>query len=126
MYWAVWPANWISRSAWMVADAEADFGQAGAHGDHGKLRAARDLQHVKVAVAVPGIKRLDRHRDQEIALSGMANALASRRMAHALGLMQRMRHMIGESALFKDPLAIRPRQTRGAPEARRPSVFSYA
>jgi len=82
------------------------FGQAGAYGDHGKLRAPRDLEHMKVAIAVSGIKRPDGYRDQEIALSGVADSLASRRVAHTLSLMQRMGHMVGESAVFKDPLAI--------------------
>ena len=91
----------------------------------GKLRAARHLKHVKIAVAVPGIERLHGYRDQEIALSGVTNALASRRMADAVGLMQRVRHMIGESGLVKNPLAIRlrKRRLRGA-RARWPSVFS--
>ena len=26
LYWAVWPANWISRSQWIVADADAASG----------------------------------------------------------------------------------------------------
>src|ERR1035441_3849694 len=63
------------------------FGQAGPYGYYGKLGAARDLNHMKVAVAVSRIKRLHGHRDQEIALSGVANALASRRTAHTLGPM---------------------------------------
>ena len=82
------------------------FGQAGAHGDHGKLRAPRDLEHMKVAIAVSGIKRLDGYRDQEIALPGVTDSLASRRAAHTLSLMQRVGHMVGDSAVFKDPLAI--------------------
>jgi hypothetical protein len=64
------------------------FGQASAYGDYRKLGAASDLNHVKVAVAVSRIKRLHGYGDQEIALSGVANALATRRMAHALGLME--------------------------------------
>ena len=83
------------------------FGQTGAHSDHRKFPAARHLKHVKIAVAVSGIKRLNRHRDQEIALSSVANTLASCRMADALDLMQRVRHVIGESGLFESPLAIR-------------------
>jgi hypothetical protein len=70
------------------------------------LAAARHLKHVKIAVAVPGIERFNGHRDQEIALSGLANALAFRRMAGAINLMQRVSHVIGESGLFKNPLAI--------------------
>ena len=26
LYWAVWPANWISRSTWIVADTDAASG----------------------------------------------------------------------------------------------------
>jgi len=51
------------------------FGQARAHEDHGELGSPRDLEHVKVAVAVSGVERLDGHADQEIALAGVANAL---------------------------------------------------
>ena len=119
LYWAVWPANWISRSAWIVADPDSGFGQSGAHADHGKLRAAGDLQHVKIAVAVARIKGFHRYRDQEIALSRVANALASRGMADALGLMQRVRHMVGERGLFQDPLAYPLRRKRGSRETRR-------
>ena len=72
------------------------------------MAATGHLKHVKVAIAVPRIKRLNGYRDQEIALSGVADTLAYRRMADAIDLMQRMRHMIGESALFKNPLAIGP------------------
>src|ERR1019366_8111203 len=56
----------------------------------------RDLHmlQVKIPVAVLGIERLHRRRDQEIALPGVANALAARLMAHPHALMQRMRHKI--------------------------------
>ena len=47
---------------------------------------------------------------------GVANALAFRRMTDALGLMQRVRHMIRESGLFENPLAIRLRKRK--PERR--------
>ena len=80
--------------------------------DDGELRAARRLKHVKIAVAVSRIKRLNGYRDQEIALTSVTNALASRRVADAVGLMQRVRHMIRESGLFKNPLAIRLRERR--------------
>src|SRR6201987_3233756 len=62
---------------------------------------------MKIAIAVPRVKRLHRYRDQEIALSGVANTLASRRVADAVNLMQGVRHVIRESGLFKSPLAIR-------------------
>ena len=67
---------------------------------------------MKVAVAVPGIKRLDGHRDQKIALPGVASSLTSRRVAHAIGLMQWMGYMVGESALFENPLAVREGKRR--------------
>ena len=88
------------------------LGQPSADGDHGKLRAAGYLKHVQVAVAVPGIKRFDGHGDQEIALPGVADALASRRMAYTLALMQRVRDMIGEGGLFQSPLAIRGKRRK--------------
>src|SRR5208337_3374827 len=66
------------------------FGQAGSYDHHGELRSACDLEHMKVAVTVSGIKGLDGHGDQEIALSGMTDSLASRRVAPPLALMQRM------------------------------------
>ena len=68
----------------------------GAYSDHGKLSSTRHLKHVKIAVAVAGIERFDRHCYQEIALSSMANALAPRRVAHPIELMQGMSHMISE------------------------------
>src|ERR1019366_6600771 len=75
--------------------------------DHRELPAARHLKRVKIAVAVPGIERFNGHRYQEIALAGVANALASSRVADAIDLMQRVRHMIRESGLFESPLNIR-------------------
>jgi hypothetical protein len=59
-----------------------------------------------VAVAVAGVKRLDGDRDQEIALSGAANSLTAGRVADAIDLMQRVRHVIGERGLFENPLAV--------------------
>src|ERR1019366_2830647 len=82
------------------------FGQTRAHSDDRELPAARHLKRVKIAVAVPGIKRFDGHRYQEITLSGVANSLASRRVADAIDLVQRVRHMIRESGLFESPLTI--------------------
>jgi len=82
------------------------FGQTRAHTNDRKLPAARYLKRVKIAVAVAGIEGLNRYRDQEIALSGVANALPFRRMADAFNLMQRVRHMIGEGGLFESPLTI--------------------
>lgn len=55
--------------------------------DHGELRAARDLNHVEIAVAVSGIEGFHRHHDQEVVLALVADSLATRRVAHAIGLM---------------------------------------
>ena len=82
-----------------------------AHGDDRELPATRDLQRMKIAVAVPRIERFNGRRDQEIALSGVANSFAPRFMADALHLMQRVRHVIGERRLFENPLAIRLRES---------------
>ena len=82
------------------------FGQTRAHSNDRKLPAARYLKRVKIAVAVAGIEGLNRYRDQEIALSRVANALPFRRMADAFNLMQRVRNVVRESGLFKNPLAI--------------------
>src|ERR1700722_11421344 len=83
------------------------FRQASTHSDQRKLRTARDLNHVEVAVAVPRIKRLNWYRDQKLALPAMADALALRPMAHTFRLVQWVGHMVGESALLEDPLGIR-------------------
>ena len=100
-----------SASATLRADLEVQFAgqtakykqipfeQTCAHSDHREFPAARHLKHVKIAVAVPRIERFDGHRYQEIALSGVANALASRRMADSVGLMEGVRHVICESRL---------------------------
>jgi hypothetical protein len=67
---------------------------------------------VQIAVTVFRIKRFNRYRYQEIALSGVTSALASRRMTDAIGLMQGVGHVIGESGLFQNPLAVRLRERR--------------
>ena len=83
------------------------FGQAGAYGDYGKLRAARDLKHMKVAVAVPESNDFTGTAIKKSHCPAWQTPLPSRRMAHTLGLMQWVRHMVRESALFEDPLAVR-------------------
>src|ERR1035438_4495939 len=88
------------------AEGRSCLGQTSAKYNHWELCSARHLKHMQVTVAVPRIKRLDGHRDQEIALPGVADALASRRMAHALALMKRVRDMVSEG-LFQNPLAVR-------------------
>ena len=50
------------------------FGQSGSHHDHGELSSARDLDHVKIAIAVTGVKRIYWRRDQKIAPAGIACA----------------------------------------------------
>src|SRR5580704_8043704 len=82
------------------------FRQASAYRDQREFGAARDLNHVEVAVAVSRIKRFDWYRDQEFALPSMANALALSCMTHALALMERMRYVICESTFLKQPLAV--------------------
>jgi hypothetical protein len=61
---------------------------------------------VKIAIAVARIKRFHRHSDEEVALSGVADALATSGVADAVGLMKRMRNVISESALLENPLGI--------------------
>ena len=85
------------------------FWQSGAHRDHGKLCASRRLNHMNVAVAIARIKGLNRYRDQEIAFSVVTNALASGRVADSVSLVQRVRDVIRERGLFKNPLTIRRR-----------------
>jgi hypothetical protein len=62
---------------------------------------------MKIAVAVSGIERSYGRSDQEIALSGVANALALRCVADAIHLVQRVRNVIRESGFIEGPLTIR-------------------
>jgi hypothetical protein len=57
---------------------ESGLRQPEAHSHDGKLGAARGLEHVEVAVGIPGVKRLDRHGDEEVALPGVTDALPAR------------------------------------------------
>ena len=82
------------------------FGQAGAYGDYGELRASRYLNHVKIAVAVSRIKRFNWYSDQEVALTRVANTFSPRRVSYTLTLMERVRYVICESALLKNPLGV--------------------
>src|ERR1700692_1029475 len=81
--------------------------QTKAHGDDRKLRATRDLKHVQVAVCVAGVECFYLDGQQEIALSGVANALAASSVAHAIDLMEWMRHVIGQDGLVENPGVIR-------------------
>jgi hypothetical protein len=67
---------------------------------------------MKVAIAVTRIKRLDRYCNQEITLSGVTNSFAFRCTANSIGLVQRMRHVIGEGALPQNPLRVGLRKCR--------------
>ena len=78
----------------------------GTNDDHGKLRPANVFNHVKITVAISRIERLDGHRNQEITLSRVANALAFRRMTDAVDFMHGMAHVIGEGRLLQSPLRI--------------------
>src|SRR4029077_19796994 len=82
------------------------FRQAGPDSHHRELGSAGDLHHVKIAIAVARIKRFHGHSDEEVALSGMADALATSGVADAIRLMERVRDLIGESALLETPLGI--------------------
>ena len=61
---------------------------------------------MQVAVAVAGIEGLDGDGDQEVALSFVADALAARGVAHAFGLVERVRNVVGQCALLEDPLVV--------------------
>ena len=67
---------------------------------------------MKITVTVPRIERFNGHSYQEITLSTVANALASRLVADSVNLMERVRHVIAESGFFENPLAIRGDQLR--------------
>jgi len=79
------------------------LGQPRTHGNHRKLPAERHLQHVQIPVGVARIERLDRNRDQEVALTGLARTSASSRVADAIGVVERVRHVIRQSGLHEDP-----------------------
>jgi len=61
---------------------------------------------MQVAVAVSGVERLYRDGDKKIALSFMADSLAARVLAHAVRLMQWVRHVVRYAALLQDPLPV--------------------
>jgi hypothetical protein len=61
---------------------------------------------MQIAAAVAGIERLRRRRDQKIALSGMAGAFASGRVAHAVDPVQGMRNVIAKRRLLQHSLAV--------------------
>ena len=82
------------------------LGQAGADGHHGKFCAAGDLNHVEVAIAVAGVEGFDGDGDEEVALSLAAGSLPARGVADAIGLMKRVRDVVGERALLENPLGV--------------------
>ena len=61
---------------------------------------------MEIAVAVSGIERLHRHRNQEITWSGMTNPFAFRRATDAIDFVHGMRHVIGKGRSFQSPLRI--------------------
>ena len=80
--------------------------QLGAYDHHRKLPATGSLQHVQVAIAVAGIEGFDRRGNQEVALSSVADALAFGSLTDAIDLMHRVRHVITQRGLDKDPLTV--------------------
>src|SRR5215472_2202499 len=88
--------------------------QVRSYSNHGKLSPPSHLNHVEITVTVAGIKRLHRNRNQEVALPFVAESLAAGGMTDPVGLVQRMRNVIGERTLFKSPLAVgRAQRSRG-------------
>ena len=85
---------------------EAGFRQAEPDGDDRELRAASDLKHVEVAIAVAGVEGLDGNGEQKIALPGVADALSFGGVADAIDFMHGMRHVIGEGGLIEEPRAV--------------------
>jgi len=67
---------------------------------------------VQVSVAIAGVERLDGNRDQELPLALVADALAARGVAAAVGLMQRVRDVVGEGALLQNPLVVSGKEIR--------------
>src|SRR5579864_444177 len=55
----------------------------------------------------------------------MAHALAARGVAHAVHLMQRMRHVISEGALVENPLRVGGRKTAEREEKKRNEEFDF-
>lgn len=80
----------------MVADPAASSGERVRTLIVGNCPPTRHLHHVNFPVDISGIEGFNGQSYQEIALSGVANALASRRVAQAINLMQRVRHVIGQ------------------------------
>jgi hypothetical protein len=68
---------------------------------------------MEIAVAVARVEGLHGHRNEEVALSGVADALATSGVADAVGLMKRMRNVVGESGLLEDPLGISSQREGG-------------
>ena len=56
----------------------------------------------------------------------MANALAFRCVAYSFSLVQRVRHVISESALLKNPLAVGSSKGRQRCEQENNQCFLYA
>lgn len=80
--------------------------QSRTHRNHGKLRTARHLNHVKITVAIAGIEGLDGYGDEEITLSLATDTLASGRTADADRLVERVKDVIADLGLIENPLLI--------------------
>jgi len=96
-----------------------------ADGDHGKFSAARDLNHVEVAITVAGVEGLHGNGDEEVALSGMTGSLPAGGVADAIGLIKRVRDVVGEGALLQNPLAVSKRKRRESQEQKGDGFLSY-
>src|ERR1039457_3137752 len=68
---------------------DCGFGKLGAYNNHGELRSASCLQHVKVAIGVAGVERFDRYSDEELTFAGAAIAFAPGIVTDAIHLMHR-------------------------------------
>jgi hypothetical protein len=86
--------------------AERCLRQTEAHSDNRKLRAARGLEHVEVAVTISGVEGFHRRGHQEVTLPGMADAFAARGVTDAIDFMNGMGHVIREGRLIQHPLLV--------------------
>jgi hypothetical protein len=82
---------------------ERGLRQSEAHRDDGKLCTSRGLNHVQVSVTISGVKGLDRHRDQEIAFTCVADSFAARSVTDTVDLMNGVRHVVVKGRLVEHP-----------------------
>ena len=91
---------------------DGGFGKTKADGDDGELRAAGDLEHVQVAIAVAGVEGLDGDGEEKVAGSGVADSFAFGGVAGGIDLVDGMRHVIGEGGLVEEPGVVLLREGR--------------